>query len=345
VNKRELVNIQGPLEAGALRVLREIPGLTVSSAPLEANRGLSAVLRFGGSETPVAVEFKLRVNAATAWHVVQQTARSQTQRILVAHETTEEAREILVEHGIAVVDGFGNAHIELPGLLFHVEARRRSAKTAPTRLAGRAGVAAQALLLRPERDWKVSELATVARVSVGFAHRVLARLEDEAIVAAEGSGPARVRRVTNPTALLDLWTEENFERPTRTLAFLLSQTPQQLIRQLGKNLDAAGTDYALTGAAAASLVAPFVTAIPVVETWVSAAAAQRELCDAVGAEQVRDGHNLVFLQAKGDTPLAFCQRQEGLWLANRFRLYFDLRADPRRGREQAENLRKEVIGF
>ena len=326
-------------------MLREIPGLTVRSEPLPANRGLSAVLRFGGSETPVAVEFKLRVNAATAWHVVQQTAQTQTHRILVAQETTEAAREILGEHGVAVVDGSGNAHIELPGLLFHVEARRRSVKAVPTRLAGRAGVAAQALLLHPERDWKVSELATEARISAGFAHRVLARLEREAIVAAQGSGPARVRRVTNPAALLDLWAEENFEHPARTLAHLLSQTPQQLIRQLGKNLGAVGTDYALTGAATTSLVAPFVTAMPVVEVWVSAAAAQRELCDAVGADQVSDGHNLVFLQAKGDTPLAFSERKEGLWLANRFRLYFDLRADPRRGREQADNLRKEIIGF
>ncbi len=77
----------------------------------------------------------------------------------------------------------------------------------------------------------------------------------------------------------------------------------------------------------------------------SAAAAQRELCDAVGADQVSDGHNLVFLQAKGDTPLAFSERKEGLWLANRFRLYFDLRTNPRRGREQADNLRREIIGF
>jgi hypothetical protein len=60
---------------------------------------------------------------------------------------------------------------------------------------------------------------------------------------------------------------------------------------------------------------------------------------------VTDGQNVVFLQAKDDAPLAFREKRNGLWLANRFRLYADLRRDPRRGREQADNLRREVIGF
>ena len=46
-----------------------------------------------------------------------------------------------------------------------------------------------------------------------------------------------------------------------------------------------------------------------------------------------------------DTPLAFREKAKGLWVANRFRLYGDLRSDPRRGREQADHLRQEVIGF
>ena len=42
---------------------------------------------------------------------------------------------------------------------------------------------------------------------------------------------------------------------------------------------------------------------------------------------------------------AFRKQVDGVWTANPFRLFFDLRQDPRRGREQAEQLRKEVIGF
>ena len=48
-------------------------------------------------------------------------------------------------------------------------------------------------------------------------------------------------------------------------------------------------------------------------------------------------------QATGNAPLVFREKADGVWTANPFRLFFDLRQDPRRGREQAELLRKEVL--
>lgn len=345
------VKIEAALGADALRILRDIPGMTVAARePGEPDRGIDAIIHFAGTDAQVAVEFKQRANAATAWQLAEYArALPDTPLLLIAEETTAEARAILGEHGIGVVDGFGNAHIELPGLLLHYEGRRLprrgAGKRAPTRLRGKAGVAAQALLLDPQRAWGVTDLANEAQVSAGLAHRVLARLEAEGIVAVEGTGPNRVRHVTNPTALLDLWAEETVESPLRTLGHLLAQTPQQLIERLGNNLDASGIAYALTGAGAASIVAPFVTAVPVVEVWAKATAAPEELSQAAQIERVTEGQNVVVLQAKDDGPLAFREKTNGVWLANRFRLYADLRRDPRRGREQADHLRQEVIGF
>ena len=340
------MKLAGPFEAEALRILREIPGLTVIAEPGGADRGVDAILGFAGGKARIAVEFKRRTNVATAWQLVHEAeARPGTPLLLIADETTTEAREILEQHGVAVIDGLGNAHIELPGLLFHLEGRGRGHQPRPARLSGKAGLVAQILLLHPDRAWQVQDLAKEAHLSLGLAHRVLARLGEEGVVTAEGTGRNRVRRVTNPGALLDLWTEENVERPRRILAHLLAQTPQQLIKALGANLGRAGIDHALTGAAAASLVAPFITAVPIVEVWVTATAAPEELYDGAQADPVTDGQNIVFLQAKDDTPLAFREKTKDLWLANRFRLYADLRRDPRRGREQAENLRREVIGF
>jgi hypothetical protein len=170
-------------------------------------------------------------------------------------------------------------------------------------------------------------------------------LETEGIVATEGTGPNRVRRAKNPAALLDLYAEENATTPIRTLAYALAQTPQDLIRDLATNLERARIEYAVTGAAAASLVAPFVTAIPITEVWVTTNRTVEELCEGARAKQVADGANIVFLQMKGDTPLVLREKTKKLWLVNRFQLYVDLRRDPRRGREQADHLRREVIGF
>jgi hypothetical protein len=344
VKRREIVKLNGPFEAEALRVLREIPGLAVTAEPKVGDRRPDFVLGYAGAKARIEVEVKHRANTATAWQLVHQ-ARLGAPLLLIAEETTAEARQILEEHGIAAIDGLGNAHLELPGLLFHIEGQRPGHQARPTRLTGKAGVVAQALLLAPKREWQVQDLAAEAGVALGLAHRVLARLEEDGLVVTEGKGRHQVRRVENPTALLDLWAEENVDRPRRTLAHLLTQTPRQLMKKLGTSLRAADVDHALTGAGAASLLAPFITALPVVEVWVAATAASEELFDAAQADPVTDGQNVVFLQGKNDEALAFREQHDDLWLANRFRVYADLRRDPRRGREQAENLRQEVIGF
>lgn len=346
VKMTESVKLEGPFKAEALRVLRATPGLSVerrSSIP----QGADAVIRFAGTHKLIAVQFKQRVNAGTAWQIVHYAeTRPDLPLMLVAGQSTAESRAILKKHGIGLVDGLGNAHVELPGLLFHLESpsRPRRGKTVAPRLRGKAGVIAQALLLRPDRAWRIKDLTNEAAVSAGLAHRVLRRLEDDGIVKAEGTGPKTVRHVLNASALLDLWAEEERSRTLRTPGFVLAQTPRQLLEKVAKALEQAEIDHATTGAAAANLLAPFVTAIPVIELWVTALATFDALGQSIGFEQVSDGANVALLQQKDDTPLAFRERRSGVWLANRYRIYVDLLKDPRRGREQAQHLRNEVIG-
>ena len=337
----------GRFSAEALRILRGIPGLDVVAEPAGLRGGVDALVMFAGAKVPVAIDFKVRVNAATAWHLVNVTRRSlDLPLLLIAGETTADARRILSEHGVAFIDGLGNAQLELPGLLLHVAGTGRPTRgPAPSRLSGKAGLVAQALLLNPERAWRIKDLAERTAVSSGLVHRVLARLETEDIVSTSGAGPHRTRCVTYPTALLDLWVEENVDKPVRTRGYLLAQTPQQLINQVGAGLNGAGIDYALTGAAAASIIAPFVTTIAVTEVWVAAATDPQDFFDDTTVTPVSEGQNITFLQAATDAPLAFRQQSGGLWIANKFRLYADLRRDTRRGIEQADYLRREVIGF
>jgi len=341
------VNQGAAFHAEALRILRDIPGIDVVPEARVGNRRIDATVRFAGTETEVAIEFKARANAAAAWQIIQYAGQLEgTPLLLVADETTADAREILREHGIALVDGLGNAHMELPGLLLHLQGdKRRPRREPPARLIGKAGAVAQALLLDPERSWQINELAERARVSAGLAHRVVARLDREGVMTSEGAGPQRVRRVANPTALLDLWAEEDRPRARRTPGYLLARSPEQLLMKLGETLDGRDIEYAVTGAGAASLVVPFVTAVPVVNVWTTAGADPNELLSALGAEAVDSGQNVVLLQAKQDTPLAFREKASSVWVTNRFRMYADLLADPRRGTEQAKNLRSEVIGY
>ncbi len=70
-----------------------------------------------------------------------------------------------------------------------------------------------------------------------------------------------------------------------------------------------------------------------------------DVAAAAHADVVQEGHNIALRQAPGDAPLAFRTKVDDIWTANPFRLFYDLRQDPRRGREQADRLCKEVIGF
>jgi hypothetical protein len=344
------VNIGGEFEADALDVLRDVPGVTVEAQPRVGDHRPDAIVRFADREETVLIEVKRQANAATAWQLVHYAEQfPEMPVLLIADTTTDEARKILIDHGIGFIDGLRNAHIELPGLLFHLEGRGRKKSAAgpapPTRLSGKAGAAAQALLLHPEREWTVRDLAEEAGVAAGLAHRVLARLEREGVMATRGTGPQRVRTLANPTALLDLWAEEQADQPKRTLGYLLAQTPRQLAERLASGLERAGIEYAITGAAGANFVAPFLTAIPLTDVWVAATAAPDEVLRHTGADAVAEGQNLVLLQAKDNTPLLFRREVNDVWVANPFRLFVDLRRDPRRGREQADHLREEVIGF
>lgn len=351
MNKQKRENKIGRLERQALRLLEEAPGVSVRW-PTQESGACDAVLRFADREQPICIEYRRYANAAGAWEMVRRAETNlPSPSLVVAGRMTKEARGILRRHRIALVDAEGNAHVEFPGLLIHTEAQRREVsvpkgKKLPTRLNGRAGVAAQALLLEPTRDWRITDLAARAKISSSFAHRVFVRLEGEGVVEAAGAGPKKVRRVVNPSALLDLWAEEAEDRHvSRVRAFRLAQNPNELGEAVVAALDERGMTCALTGAAAAARIAPLISAVPVAEIWLADGVLVEEAIEACAAERVETGHNVLLAQTQGDAPLSFRHQEQGVWTVNVFRLYLDLRMDPKRGQEQADHIRQEVIGF
>jgi hypothetical protein len=152
--------------------------------------------------------------------------------------------------------------------------------------------------------------------------------------------------VARPGALLDLWVEEMRDRDVRQVrAYRLARDPGAQVSAISRALHDAGIEHAVTGAAAASRLAPFVTAVPTTDVWVTELSDLAHVAQIAKANTVDEGHNVTFRSAKDDSPLTFRDRDEGAWLADVFRIYLDLRGDPRRGREQADRLRREVIRF
>lgn len=344
-NNAVRVNLGSEFEAEAIRVLRSIPDIAVT-AELEAGCRADAVIHGPGTHTPVAIETKARVNGANVHQLIRRAQQISLPVIVIAREMTDAARELLTAEGIGTFDGLGNVRLALPGLLMRIDGRARPQRVrTPSRLSGKASLVAQALLLDPTRAWHITDLSARAGVSPALAYRVLGRLTDDGIITSQGAGPAKKRQLAEPAALLDLWAEEHHEQRLRQPAFMLAPAIEEPAAAVCGALAAGGVDYALTGAAAAVRIAPFVTSVPVTEVWIGAAADPVATCELIGAQPVDSGPNVVLMQGRDDAPLAFRAQHHGLWSVNLFRLYLDLRQDPRRGHEQAEHLRSEVIGF
>jgi hypothetical protein len=186
LNKDYLVNISGPLERDALRILQDIPGVAVE--PTTPTKGRPDIAIRAGEVTHVVEVKAQRITNAAAARQLAEYARELpkgTCLLLVARTTTEEARRLLEEAGVGVIDGAGNMRIGFAGLFLWTEGRRAAPRAQavpgqpPVKLTGKAGIAAQALLGAPERRWQVQDLAEEAGVSVGLAHRVFTRLERE----------------------------------------------------------------------------------------------------------------------------------------------------------------------
>ena len=341
------LTIEAPLEAHALRIVAGLPSVAAKRAP-------DAQLRLGNRTFRLDVKYKRRIGPAEAWQIVKGLEQHRGARcaavLAVADLTTASARRILAEHEIGYVDAAGNAHLDFPGVYLHIEKpelrRERRETGAPIRLAGQAGAVAQALLLDPGREWRMAELAMRAGASVGLVHRVLRRLQEIAIIGTAEADRTSARVLTNPAALLDLWIEENRDRDVhRQGAYVLPPRGGDIVQVLEKRLRQRDFAHALTGTAAAARLAPFVTTEPVPTYWIDADEPLASVVDTLEAEVVESGANVVLMQARDDAPLAFAGERNGVQYANIFRIYHDARRDPKRGLEQAEHLRREVIGW
>lgn len=339
------MKIEGPIEGWARDAINALPGIRAGITP-------DAALTVDGRRLPMWIEIKRAVDAGSAHVVADQVRQYRVPAIVVAESITASARQYFEESGIGYVDARGNAHLRAPGILVHVavpmDEKARARVDGPVRLAGKAGLVAQVLLLElPGRQWRIAELAEATHgVSVGLIHKVLNRLEDVSLVASEGSGPHRRRRLTNAPALLDLLAEEDHERHVRRYpAYVYSPLQGSIAGMCSKSLSMAEVEHAITGVAAASLAVSALTTVPVTEIRIAAAADAAAAMSALTARPVEQGANCVLIQAPTDTELVLRRPERDTWLAAPTRIYLDALRDPRRGEEQAEAYRREVLAL
>tara|TARA_Y100000114_G_scaffold157102_1_gene187085 strand:- start:2299 stop:3390 length:1092 start_codon:yes stop_codon:yes gene_type:complete len=360
-----LANMPGSLQSLCeqfISELEELPNLqVVAHWPEESfpgDRVISFVLEVLSRETP----FKISVAVKTGPVHPKQTLRIVREMLgvdvdnctmLIAPSLSKSSRELLRQHGFGFWDTSGSLYLELPNALYSVERpplpQPREGREPRHIFKGSTAQVIHTLLLDPAREWKVTRLAEEADVSAFTSQKTLDYLEKQLWVSKTGRGPHTVRHVKKPGAILDAWAKD-YEMENQSLRFhqfapnIEAQKVQ--LASFMSNID--DSSWAVTLEHGAEAYAPLLTKLPSVLTVVvpeELAYHLRQAAQESGFREVPSGENLRILTTNERSPFLGRRKFDSIWVASPIQLYLDLHSWPRRGKEQAEHLRKERIKF
>ncbi len=363
-----------PVEADVIKALRaQVPfrhlgGVRITDVEEVPDRPYDVrfQIEFGDSRIPVFGEIKPNLSPKTAEEIARWISRLRAVQpdpafVVISPYLTPQTQDFCVENGIDFIDLTGNVSINIPGKMvlrrLGMKGKELRSSPQPTGIvgvySGRSSRVLRVLLQKPGA-WSLTkiadELAAEARrnpfagegsfqISLGSISKVLATLEEELLVRRRNS----VVLVPEPRRLLTRWAEKYAERYRWRLrsAFTCPNPFGSQPREVSQGLDSvAAGSYALTGAAAASIDAPFVD-IDCFEVFI----ADRDR----GAEfrQIKDrtstGLKLRFIYPYDLGVFMYARIVEGVPVVADVQAYLDLYARGGRDLKQAEYLLEKRI--
>lgn len=260
---------------------------------------------------------------------------------------SQTVRQSLAERNASYLDSRGHCHLVASGVLVHLdEPPAAPVKKREKSGVGVHGVRALQVLLEQQEPISVSQLAQLASVSLGQAHKLLEQLEQLGLVRAFGKGPAKRRVVRERTELLD-WLEQQPSatrwEPSLDVA-LYARRPEELWSRMSAKLTQVGIPHALTGAAATSLYGVGPTNVPISLVRISPEIRLERAAQELGAEITDRGANLALLHDTGKVGCWRAETKNGIQVAPAIRIYLDARSE-RRGDDIARQFREVVLGY
>lgn len=258
--------------------------------------------------------------------------------VLVAPFISERGRELCKSLDIGCVDMAGNAYLKFNGIWIEKWGRENLRKE--KRLLRRLFTVKATFVMRTmfsdlKRKWTMERLSGSSGASIGQVSKVVERLAGEDYVD-KRRGSITLK---NPGALLDAWTKAyDFGKNRSTGYFCDFRGRQDLFRRLKKIPPG---DYALTLGAAASIVAPVVRSTDV---YIYARADRSRIIERLDLKPIEFGGNVHLVDPTDEGVFMHSQEKDGMTLVSNLQLYLDLYNYPMRGREQAEAVRKLMLG-
>jgi hypothetical protein len=197
------------------------------------------------------------------------------------------------------------------------------------------------LLLEPKRQWSILALSRETGAGYGHSHRVVKTLLKMGLCR---KTDAHRILLTNPGELLTRWANYfDFASSSKLNAYYsLNDDLDKFLRKLAAARRRTWR-HALTLQAGAALVSPYVRPANI-HLYVNSQQLQ-QWREFLNLELTEMGGNVFLVEPYDEGVFFQIQKCRGLPVVSNIQLYVDLYNYPARGREAAEHLRKEVIGF
>jgi Transcriptional regulator, AbiEi antitoxin, Type IV TA system len=250
---------------------------------------------------------------------------------------------ILRRHNLGYLDLSGNCYLAFENVLIEREGKRNirpSTRPLKSLFAPRATRVVRALLTDWQRTWRLDELAARSEVSLGHAHNVVKRLGDLAWI--ERDEHQRIR-LSKPADLLEAWTDSHSYRRNEISAYFSPErVTRRLVLEIARAAETEGRRYAFTMATGGSMVAASIR-VPAVHCYLDGD--PTSVAKALSLRPAESEGNVHFLTPYDDGVFHGVLEKSGVRVVSLPQLYVDLFHYERRGRQQAEHLRREAMGY
>jgi hypothetical protein len=256
----------------------------------------------------------------------------------------EVGRHICEQAGVSWMDLAGNASIVAPGVRIHVEGKsnRFKRRGRPSSVfAPKSSRVARQLLLDPNKHYTQRELATVTRLDEGFISRIVRRMEGDGQLRRGEDGAVSV---VDPSLLLDEWVAAyDFSKHTILKGHVAARSTDEVITRIHKVLSKRKIDHALTGLAAAWALTGFAGFRLVTLYWKQALAPE-DLVE-IGFRDEERGANVWLVVPNDEGVFDGASLHEQVRCVHPVQAYLDLKAQPERAAEAAQELRKRLLAW
>jgi hypothetical protein len=345
-----------PTEAHALRTIRRhlaewlnLPQerLTVRKPPKGAEYADGI---FEAGSTTFVVEYKGHSGAASVTRAVEQAkqyaqacGKGAVPLVAVAH-MGDVGRGICQQAGVSWMDLSGNANIVAPSVRILVEGKpnRFKRRGRPSSVfAPKSSRVARQLLFDPAKHYTQRELATATRLDEGFISRIVRRMEADGQILRGKDGSVTV---ADPKLLLDEWhAAYDFSKHTIVKGHIAGRSSEEVIQRTRDLLHKRKVDHALTGLAAAWAHTGF-AGFRLVTMYL----AERMWAEDLAEDGFRDedrGANLWLVVPNDEGVFDGRALHQGMPCVHPVQVYLDLKAQPERSADAAEELRKRLLSW